>query len=137
MVVTAVDTADAGYWDTLAFAVAILMGGGFFALPRTITTTFDLRSREVTFKTTIWKHHRSRTYSFADVVGLGLSARPDGYMPRMKIKNGPSLSLATRTVKPDPNAEILKTVCTGTGLRSLPTGRWGLHLTSKGQDEPG
>jgi len=119
---------DPNYWFGSVAGVAFILIGGFFALPRTITTIFDLRSRQVAFNTTIWRYQRTHIYSFADVAGLGFSQDDDtSCMPMLKIKNGPSRWLATVNVKFDPsNMETLRTVCTETGLRALPTGRWSL-----------
>src|SRR5262245_53527127 len=82
-----------GAWFGLLIGIAFAGIGGFLMLPRTITTTFDTRSRRVHHNINIcngW-YQRSTTYSFAEIAGVGVKEyNNEGYtyMPIIKLKGG-------------------------------------------------
>jgi hypothetical protein len=114
--------------------IVFIMFGAIPALPQTITVVFDLDTRQVVFSTTKWRFRRRNVYSFADLAALGISRNDAGFwnrdewscMPSLSIKDGPCWRLSTLNVDIDRNSEILKNVCNATGLRFVPSGRWGL-----------
>jgi hypothetical protein len=119
------------YWFIVIIGVAFAGIGVLLALPREVTTTFDLRSHRVVHHLSIgcgW-YERRRSYAFAEIAGLrlnGYAAEPDSYMPVVMLRNGEPRWLSTANGSYLICATTIEAICGVTGLRKLGVARQGL-----------
>jgi hypothetical protein len=91
-------------------------------LPCTVTTVFDLRSREIrrTVSRLSGWYGRTRVYPFDDVESVGLSEpESGGYRPQIYLKSGAriSLNVTDRNVDRETYTAAIKSISVATGLR--------------------
>jgi len=113
-----------GYWFGVVIGVTFLGVGVFLALPREVTTTFDLRSHRVGHHVSIARgwYERRRTYAFAEIAGLRLTEHdgvPHSYMPVMTLRNGETRWLSTANGSYLICAMTIEAICAVTGLQKL------------------
>jgi hypothetical protein len=109
-----------GYWFGILFIMTFLGFGLFLALPRRVTTRFDLRSRRVLHTVSIGRWDvRQRSYSFAEIASLGVKefySEGYSYLPVMTLHSGTTHWLAASNGGYMPYAKTIGEVCEATGL---------------------
>jgi hypothetical protein len=116
------------YYVFLLFGAAFVGLAIYNAVPHEVTTVFDLRARSVLLTRRIgggWFEGR-RTYSFAEIAGLGLGEyhHRDGYSyrPVMTLRSGETLDLGPSTSSGGGYLSYAKTIADVRAATGLPQG---------------
>jgi hypothetical protein len=109
------------YWTGLIVGLPAAAFGVFLLLPRMVTTTFDVASRQVTHEASVAGFARkSRTYPFDMIDSLMLvqyAGDVASYMPVIKLKDGGVHALAVANGRLTDFAKLLRDIAAATGLR--------------------
>ena len=102
--------------------LVLFVVGVSLMLPRTVTTVFDLRSREIrrTMSRLNGWYARTRVYPFGDVESVGLTEpESGGYRPQIYLKSGAriSLNVTDRNVDRETYTAAIESISAATGLR--------------------
>jgi hypothetical protein len=116
-------------WIGDLFMAAFFVAGVSIALPRSVITIFDLRSRSVLRKENAFPWlNRNRRYSFAQIRGVGVRKTKSGnyddapdHMPVIALEGGKMLPLGTLSIRRSEvddtdHAKSIDAICAATGL---------------------
>jgi hypothetical protein len=124
VVITATQTGQL-YWFGLVLGLGALGLGAFLSSPRSVTTTFDLGTRQVVYEHSSGERH---VYSMAEISGVGLKKYGGFYsffentpphVPVMALRDGKTLWLAVYNGGDPMMSRSVKGICSATGLKEL------------------